>query len=52
MHKISGLFLSKMAKVGIFAAGLLAGFPVNFFQVWGDYRGALIYQESELRPRA
>ena len=40
MHKISGLSLSKMAKVGIFAAGLLAGFPVNFFQVWGDYRGA------------
>ena len=52
LPKISGLFLAKMAKAGIFPARLPPEFPVNFFQPWGDYRGALIYQESRLRPRA
>jgi hypothetical protein len=39
LHKISGLFLAKMAKAGISAARLFPEFPVNFFQPWGDYRG-------------
>ena len=52
LPKISGLFLAKMAKPAIFPARWPPEFPVNFFQPWGDYRGALIYQESRLRPRA
>ena len=35
LAKISGRFLAKMEKAGIFAARLPPEFPVNFFQPWG-----------------
>lgn len=50
--KNAGCFLAKTAKAGTFAPGKPPEFPVNFYQPWGDYRGALIYQETRLRPCA